>query len=167
MTRNPNIERAARVIAATIVHGSSPDIAREIATALDDAGLLDRTAAYDPFAVGRASAAPSPEALAVAAQCRRAKAAADAARAEVVDLPGVPEVSAAGGEVTFVVHPRCLTDWKRWTLALGVEDAQSHSTGSAVTARFTYRGVRARLIGVGVPELLRSALSTSRTAAAR
>ncbi|MFJ9468368.1 hypothetical protein [Streptomyces caniferus] len=74
---------------------------------------------------------------------------------------------AAHGEVQIVIHPRSLADWKRWTLALGVDDAESKNTGGALVARFKYRGVRARLVGYGVPALLDEALRRRNTAVAR
>jgi hypothetical protein len=37
--------------------------------------------------------------------------------------------------------------------ALGVGDARADSTGVSMTVRCTYGGVRARLVGVGVPAL--------------
>ncbi|EPH40894.1 hypothetical protein ABT390_36795 [Streptomyces aurantiacus] len=53
MSENPAVETAARVIAAAIVHGTSTDVAREVAQCLDDARLLvQRTAPVDgPFRV--------------------------------------------------------------------------------------------------------------------
>ncbi|MFI6465715.1 hypothetical protein [Streptomyces sp. NPDC050538] len=155
MTTNPNVVPAADLIADAL-RGA----AANAAGALDGAGLLTRP---DPFATpGRYRPGPSPAAIAVLAQCRKAKAAADLAKPEVVELPGEPAVTAAGGEVRFVVRPRCLDDWRRWTRALGIVDAQSKSIGGAMVARFTYRGVRARLVGEGVPALLGEALAYSR-----
>lgn len=170
MSRNPNIEPAARALAAALVHGTSDDVALEMATALDDAGLLVRPAAADPFTApgrNRPVPAPNPAAIAELDRGRKASVAADAARPEVCDMPGEPDVSAAHGEVRIVIHPRSLADWKRWTLALGVDDAQSKDTGGAMVARCTYRGVRARLVGYGVPALLDKALQSRNTAAAR
>ena len=151
MNSNPTVERAARIIASAIVHGTSTDPALDAAKALDDLRLL---VPADPFETpGRNRPAPSPTAVATLANCRRAKAVADTARAEVADMPGAPDVSAAGGEVQIVVHPRTLADWKQWMHALGVGDARGDSTGVAMTVRCTYGGVRARLVGVGVPAL--------------
>ncbi|MFM9464797.1 hypothetical protein ACKI1K_18330 [Streptomyces scabiei] len=145
------VERAARIIAAAIVHGTSGDPALDVAQALDDARLL---APADPFArPGRNRPAPSPAAVAALAECSKAKQAADTARAQVDGMPGEPAVSAAGGEVTFVVHPQSLADWKQWMHALGAGDARGDSTGVAMVVRCTYGGVRARLVGVGVPGL--------------
>ncbi|MGW2742328.1 hypothetical protein [Streptomyces sp. NPDC001450] len=152
MTANPHVESAARVIAAAIVHGTSPDVALEVAQALDDARLLVRSA--DPFAEpGRNRPERSPAAVAALGQCRRAKEAADTARAQTEGMPGEPDVSAAGGEVSIVVHPQSLADWKQWMHALGVGDARGDSTGVSMIVRCTYAGVRARLVGVGVPAL--------------
>lgn len=149
---NPNLAGAARVIAAAIVHGTSSDVALEVAAALDDARLLVRPA--DPFAEpGHRRPAPSPRALAALADCRRAKNVADDARPLLADLPGDPSVDAAGGEVTFVVHPTSLADWRRWLHMLGVGDARGDSTGASMVVRCEYLGVRARLVGVGVPAL--------------
>ncbi|MCX4705693.1 hypothetical protein [Streptomyces sp. NBC_01373] len=159
MSRNPNIERAARTVAAAIVHGTSSDVALEVAQALDDAGLLVRPEA-DPFTVpGRNRTVPSPAAVAALADCRRAKYVADGAVAEVADMPGAPDVWAAGGEVRIVVHPRSLAEWKRWTYELGVGDARGDSTGAALVVRCTYGGVRARLIGYGVPAMYKAQLA--------
>ena len=149
---HPTVERAARIIAAAIVHGTSADPALDAAQALDDLRMLVPLA--DPFATpGRNRPAPSPAAVAALADCRRAKQVADTARTEVAAMPGKPDVSAAGGEVQIVVHPRSLADWKQWMHALGVGDARGDSTGVAMTVRCTYGGVRARLVGVGVPGL--------------
>jgi hypothetical protein len=149
---NPNIARAARTIAAAVVHGTSGDPALEAAQALDELGLLMQST--DPFSVpGRNRPAPSPAAVAALDQCRKAKRVADVARDEVAELPGEPDVSAAQGEVTFVVHPRSLADWKQWMHTLGVSDVRAASTGVSMVVRCRYGGVRARLVGVGVPAL--------------
>lgn len=159
MSLNPNIERAATVVAAAVVHGTSSDVAREIAQALDDAGLLVRPE-FDPFMVpGRNRPAPSPKAVAALADCRRAKYVADGAADEVADMPGKPDVWAAGGEVRIVVHPKSLAEWKRWTYELGVGDVRGDSTGAALVVRCTYGGVRARLIGYGVPAMYKAQLA--------
>lgn len=149
---NTTVERAARAIAAAIVHGTTADPALEAARALDDLRLL--APSTDPFSTsGRNGPTPSPAAAAALDQCRRARQAADTARAQTDGMPGEPDVSAAGGEVTFVVHPRSLTDWKQWMHALGIGDARGDSTGASMVVRCTYGGVRARLIGVGVPAM--------------
>ncbi|MET9729278.1 hypothetical protein ABZZ79_01005 [Streptomyces sp. NPDC006458] len=149
---NPNIERAARAIAAAVVHGKTGDPALEAAQALDELGLL--APSTDPFMTpGRNRPAASPAAVAALDQCRRAKGVADATRAQADGMPGKPDVSAVGGEVRIVVHPESLADWKQWMHALGVGDARADSTGVAMTVRCTYGGVRARLVGVGVPAL--------------
>ncbi|MET9816560.1 hypothetical protein [Streptomyces sp. NPDC006355] len=156
MTTNPNVIPAADLIAG-MAHRAAVDPALDAAAALDDAGLLTRP---DPFALpGRNRPAPSPAAVAALVECRKAKAAAELAEPEVAEMPGEPAVSAAGGEVRFVVRPRSLEDWRRWTQALGVHDAQGRAIGGALVARFTYRGVRARLVGEGVPALLGAALA--------
>ncbi|MFF9568452.1 hypothetical protein [Streptomyces sp. NPDC014685] len=110
----------------------------------------------DPFAApGRNRPTPSPAAVALAVQCRKAKTLADAARARFEDMPAPLAASAAGGEVQLVVHPRSLTDWARWTAELGIRDTRRMTNvGSATVCRFELDGVRARLIGVGVPALL-------------
>ncbi|MDV6290278.1 hypothetical protein R2F25_30165 [Streptomyces sp. UP1A-1] len=94
MSNDRNIERAARIIAQAIVHGTTTDPAYEAARLLDREGLL--AAPADPFAKpGRNRPAPSPAAVAVARQCRLAKEAADKARAVAEGMPGEPDVSAA------------------------------------------------------------------------
>jgi hypothetical protein len=149
---NPNIERAARIIAAAIVHGTSTDPALDAARALDDEQLL--APAADPFAApGRNRPAPSPAAIAALAECRRAKAVADDARPLVANMPGDAVIDAAGGEVTFVVHPQSLADWRQWMHALNVGDARAESTGAVMVVRCTYLGIRARLVGIGVPAM--------------
>lgn len=142
-------QRAARVIAAAIVHGTGADPALDAARALADARLL---APVDPFDTpGRNR--PSPAAMAALADCRRAKKVADDARPLVEELPGDGHVDAAGGEVTFVVHPQSVAEWRKWLHALGVGDARGDSTGASMVVRCTYLGIRARLVGVGVPAL--------------
>ncbi|GGQ80979.1 hypothetical protein [Streptomyces flaveolus] len=161
---NSRIERAARVIAQAIVHGTTTDPAYEAARLLDEQGLLATTPA-DPFAApGRNR--PSPAAVAALADCRRAKGIADDAKTLVADMPGAPAVEAAGGEVQFVVHPRTLADWKQWLHALNAGDARGDSTGAAMVVRCTYLGVRARLVGYGVPAMY-SALNAARRSAVR
>jgi hypothetical protein len=110
----------------------------------------------DPFATpGRNRPTPSPAAVALAIQCRKAKALADTAPARFASLPAAPEASAAGGEVQLVVRPTCLADWARWTTALGVNDTRRMTnTGVATVCRGELDGVRARLVGMGVPALL-------------
>jgi hypothetical protein len=152
VTPNPNITRAARIIAAAIVHGVSDDPALDAAHALDDVQLLASPA--DPFLLpGRHRPAPSPAAVAMLDRCRKAKGAAYTASVETAGMPGSPEVTAAGGEVQIVVHPRSLADWRAWMHRLDVGDARGDSTGVAMTVRCTYGGVRARLVGVGVPAM--------------
>jgi hypothetical protein len=141
---NPNTERAARVIAAAIVHGTSADVALEVAAALHDARLLVQPAARP---------AKSPAAVATLDRCRRAKQVADIIGTHTGAMPGEPDVSAAGGEVSIVVHPRSLDDWARWLRSVGAGDARGDSTGVSMIVRATYSGARIRLVGVGVPAL--------------
>lgn len=110
----------------------------------------------DPFAApGRNRPTPSPAAVALAVQCRKAKVIADTAPTRFKTLPAAPEASAAGGEVEFIVRPTCLADWARWTTSLGIHDVRRmKSTGTATVVRFELDGVRGRLIGMGVPALL-------------
>ncbi|MFG2458111.1 hypothetical protein ACGFWE_13720 [Streptomyces sp. NPDC048523] len=158
MTTNPHVLPAADLIDA-VMRRAAADPAVDTAAVLDDAGLLTRP---DPFATpGRRRPGPSPAAVAALVECRKAKAAADLAEPEVAEMPGEPAVTAAYGEVRFVVRPQSLDDWRRWTQALGVHDAQGRAIGGALVARFTYRGVRARLVGEGVPALLGEALKSS------
>ncbi|MFF5285235.1 hypothetical protein [Streptomyces sp. NPDC013171] len=112
--------------------------------------------ALDPFAApGRNRPAPTPAAVALLAQCRQAKAVADAAPALFADMPIPAAASAAGGEVLFVVHPRSITDWVRWTNELGALDPRRTThTGAQTVVRCEFSGVRTRLVGVGVPALL-------------
>ncbi|MFJ3587485.1 hypothetical protein ACIQUY_29485 [Streptomyces sp. NPDC090231] len=114
------------------------------------------TTLTDPFAApGRNRPTPSPAAVALAIACRKAKSLADAAPARFEGMPAPAESSAAGGEVQFVVRPRTLTDWARWTTTLGITDWRRMThTGAVTVCRFELDGVRARLIGVGVPALL-------------
>ncbi|MEU0675425.1 hypothetical protein ABZ330_21540 [Streptomyces sp. NPDC006172] len=118
-----------------------------------------------PPLLGRTRPTPSPAAEALLAACRKAKRAATSASVETAGMPGAPTVTALRGEVTFVVHPRSLADWREWTHTLGVADARCESTGVALVARCTYGGVRARLVGVGVPALYREMHAQRRTAA--
>ncbi|MFF9690282.1 hypothetical protein [Streptomyces sp. NPDC014623] len=110
----------------------------------------------EPFtAPGRGRPTPSPAAVALAVQCRKAKALADTATARFESMPTPAESSAAGGEVQLVVRPTCLADWVRWTTTLGIRDVRRMTnTGVATVVRFELDGVRARLVGMGVPALL-------------
>lgn len=149
---NPNVLRAARTIAAAVVHGTTDDPALEAAQQLAELGLL--TPSADPFATpGRNRPEPSPAAVAALAKCAAAKRVADTTRAQVDGMPGEPDVSASAGEVRIVVHPKSLTEWKQWMHALGVGDARGDSTGTSMIVRLTYGGVRARLVGYGVPAM--------------
>ncbi|MFJ8855284.1 hypothetical protein [Streptomyces sp. NPDC102437] len=113
------------------------------------------TTLADPFETpGRTRPTPTPAALALLAQCRKAKTIADTAPARFEEMPTPPAASAAGGEVQLVVHPQSLTDWARWTAELGIHTHRMTNVGPATVCRFELDGVRARLIGIGVPALL-------------
>lgn len=156
-------ERAARIIAGALVHGTSTDPALDAARALDDANLL---APVDAFPVpGRTRPAPSPAAVAMLAECRKAQDVAHMASVETAGMPGDPSVTALRGEVTIVVHPRTLADWTAWMHTLNTVDSRGDSTGTTMVVRCTYGGVRTRLVGVGVPAMY-SALTASRAVAA-
>lgn len=155
---NPNIERAARIIAEALVHGTSGDPALEAAQALADRRLLVEP--VDLFAApGRNRPVPGPDAIRMLDECRKAKSAAYTASVEVAGMPGSPQVESLRGEVRFVVHPQSLADWSRWKHTLGVTDVHGDSTGVAMVVRFRYGGVRARLVGYGVPALYRERLA--------
>ncbi|WP_097933329.1 MULTISPECIES: hypothetical protein [unclassified Streptomyces] len=120
----------------------------------------------DPFtAPGHHRPTPSPAAVALAIQCRKAKTLADTAPARFERMPAPATTTAAGGEVQLVVRPKSLTDWARWTQTLGIHDTRRMTTtGTATVCRFELDGVRARLIGVGVPALLAAAYGPKGTA---
>ncbi|MFJ9112959.1 hypothetical protein [Streptomyces sp. NPDC102283] len=113
----------------------------------------------DPFtSPGHHRPTPSPAAVALTIQCRKAKTLADTAPARFERMPAPVTTTAAGGEVQLVVRPTCLADWARWTAELGCRDTRRMTnTGVAMVCRFELDGVRARLIGVGVPALLAAA----------
>ncbi|MEU9065869.1 hypothetical protein AB0D60_03095 [Streptomyces sp. NPDC048306] len=153
MSNDQNIERAARIIAAAVVHGTTTDPAYEAARQLDKQGLL-ATAPADPFETpGRNRPVPSPAAVAMARQCRLAREAADRVEAVAEGMPGRREVTAAGGEVQLVVHPQSLSDWFQWLRAVGASDARGTSVGTAMVVRCQFGGVRMRLVGYGVPAM--------------
>lgn len=113
------------------------------------------------------SAPASPATVAAAIAARKARPAAAAAPA--VKTPASPAEPAArrGDVVTLTLRPKSLADWVRWTHDLGVAGVRMDSTGSALVAHITYGGVPARLVGEGVPALLRAAhRPTARKAAA-
>lgn len=118
----------------------------------------------NPFAApGRNRPTPSPAAVALAVQCRKAKTLADTAPTRFEQLPPAA-ASAAGGEVQLVITPRTLTDWARWTTELGIRDTRRMTnTGTATVCRFELDGVRGRLIGIGVPALLAEVYSPKGT----
>ncbi|WP_432147900.1 hypothetical protein [Streptomyces sp. bgisy029] len=120
----------------------------------------------DPFTTpGHNRPTPSPAAIALAIQCRQAKALADTAPARFEQMPAPAPTTAAGGEVQLVVRPKSLTDWARWTQTLGIYDTRRMTnTGTSTVCRFELDGVRARLIGVGVPALLAAAYGPKGTA---
>lgn len=156
MSNDQNIERAARIIAAAVVHGTTTDPAYEAARQLDKQGLL-AGAPTDPFETpGRNRPVPSPAAVAVARQCRLAREAADRVEVVAEGMPGRREVSAAGGEVRLVLHPRTLADWQQWLRALGASDARGTSVGTAMVVHCQFGGVRMRLVGYGVPAMFRA-----------
>lgn len=167
MSNETNIERAARIIAEAVVHGTTTDLAYEAARLLDREGLLV-TPPADPFeAPGRHRSVPSPAAVRVARECRLAREAADTVRAVAEDMPGEREVSAAGGEVRLVVHPRSLADWRQWLFALGAGEARGTSTGAAMVVRCRFGGVRMRLVGYGVPAMYGEMHAAQRRTAVR
>ncbi|MYR61139.1 hypothetical protein GTY54_34585 [Streptomyces sp. SID625] len=104
-----------------------------------------------PILNGRTVA--SPAAVAALATCKQAKDAAYTASIETAGMPSSPTIEAAQGVVKFVVHPRTLADWAQWKHVLGVERVHGSSTGTSMVVPFWYGGVRARLVGVGVPAL--------------
>ncbi|BDH04857.1 hypothetical protein [Streptomyces seoulensis] len=154
-------EHAARIIAGAFVHGTSTDPALDAARALDDARLL----APDELPGRLSRPTPSPAAVKLLAECRQAQAAARTASVETAGMPGEPTVTALRGEVTIVVHPRTLADWKAWMHTLNTGDSRGDSTGTAMVVRCTYGGVRTRLVGVGVPALY-GQITASRVVAA-
>lgn len=95
----------------------------------------------------------SPAAVKLLADSRRAKDVASKASADTARQPGSPTVTALRGEVRFVVQPESLADWNRWLHNLGAAGARGESTGGSMVVRLRYGGVRARLVGVGVPAL--------------
>jgi hypothetical protein len=97
---------------------------------------------------------PTPAAVALLAQCKRAKAVADSAPSRFADMPAPAAASAAGGEVQLVVRPTSLSDWVRWTAELGADPRRMVHTGTTTIVRCEVGGVRTRLVGVGVPALL-------------
>lgn len=103
--------------------------------------------------------APSPAAAALLDECRRAQNAARTASVETAGMPARESVTALRGEVQLVVRPTCLAEWRQWMHTLGVADARGDSTGAVMTVQFTYGGVRARLVGVGVPGLYAAKVS--------
>jgi hypothetical protein len=122
--------------------------------------MIETPHTADPFsAPGRNRPPLSPAAVALLAECRRAKNAAYQASVETAGMPGAPAVTALRGEVQFVVHPQSLADWARWKHELGVTDVRGDSTGAAMVVRCRYGGVRARLVGVGVPAMYGEALA--------
>lgn len=143
--RNPNIDRAARVIATAIVHGSHADVALEVAQALDDAALLVRP--------GRRETVPTPAEVAEISAARRAQTVVDNARG-FEDMPGAPRVMAAGPEVRVVVHPRSLVEWRAWTVRLNVRPQDVKLIGHSAVAVGRCGGVRVRVTGLGVPALV-------------
>ncbi|MFD0078182.1 hypothetical protein ACFVIY_37775 [Streptomyces sp. NPDC127166] len=113
------------------------------------------TIALDPFAApGRNRPAPTPAAVALLAQCKRAKSVADAVPTTFANMPAPAEASAAGGEVQLIVRPTCLSDWIRWTAEVNADLRRMVHTGTTTVVRCEVGGVRTRLIGIGVPALL-------------
>ena len=149
MSRNPNIDRAARVIATAIVHGTNADIALEIAQALDDTALLVRP--------GCRETVPTPAEVAEISAARRAQTVVDNARG-FEDMPGAPRVTAAGPEVRVVVHPTSLADWGAWTARLNVRPQDVTLVGHSAVATGRCGGVRVRVTGLGVPALVGASL---------
>lgn len=160
---NPNISQVQRVISAVFEHGAYGDIAAEIAHALDAEGLL----AAPPAQAPALSVRPSPAAVKMRADCKRAAAVAAQAAADFAaqDMPPVEEVSAQFGEVRLVVAPETLTDWARWTRLLDVDVRDTYNLSHASIANGRHGGVRVRLIGRGVPTLQGRALRTPRAGA--
>jgi len=102
---------------------------------------------------------PSPAAVALLVQCRKARALADSAQLVFRTETPRPVATAAGGEVTIVVRPTSLAEWARWAQRLGAREP-GKSTGTQMVVRCRYGGVRTRLVGVGVPQLLAAAVTS-------
>lgn len=100
------------------------------------------------------SAAATPATVAAAIAARKTQ----TAPAAAVKVPSRRHVPAPrrGVPVTLTLRPKTLTDWKRWTLQLGCSDAVMDSTGECLTALITVGGERVRLVGEGVPALIRN-----------
>lgn len=110
------------------------------------------------------SAPATPATVAALLAARKTK----PAPAPAVKAPARPAAPVAprGGVVTLTLRPKSLSDWKRWTHDLGVAGSHMDSTGTALVAHITYGGVPARLVGEGVPALLRAHRPTARKAVA-
>lgn len=95
----------------------------------------------------------TPATVAAAIAARKNRPAAPAAPA--VKTPAAPSPRRRDA-ITFTLRPKSLGDWVRWTHDLGVAGIRMDSTGTALVAHITVNGVPTRLVGEGVPALLRS-----------
>lgn len=95
----------------------------------------------------------TPATVAAAITARRNRPATPAAPA--VKTPAAP-APRRRDPITFTVRPKSLSDWVRWTHDLGAAGVRMDSTGEALVAHITVAGVPTRLVGEGVPALLRS-----------
>lgn len=137
----------------TVAEGRAAELRHQM---LDEAepllpmALRDETG-QEPRVVSKGAASPATVAALVAARKTKTLA------APSTPAPTPPPAPARRpGGVTLTLRPRCLADWVRWTHDLGVADVRMDSTGSALVADITCGGVPARLVGEGVPALLRA-----------
>lgn len=142
MTATPRVMLAKETIDAAWQRGPAYDLSSQAAFALDDAALL--------------APVPSPLSVAWSTQCRRAREAAAKLRRENQTSEAFEDAAPCYDQVSIVVTPRSLEGWLWWLNALDIPPQSVQSTGVVCVAYGLRDGVPVRLVGHGVPALLKA-----------
>lgn len=142
MTANPRVMLAKDTIDAAWLRGPAYDLSSQAAFALDDATLL--------------APVPSPLSVAWAAQCRKARETAARLRRDNEASEAFEDAAPCYDQVSIVVNPRSIEGWLWWLKALDIAPSKVRSTGVVCVAEGARDGVPVRLVGHGVPALLKA-----------
>lgn len=139
---SPRVLAAKKTIDAAWVSGTNYDLSSQAAFAMDDAALIVPV--------------PSPLSVAWAAQCRRARETAARLRRDNASTEAFEDAAPCYDQVSIVVTPRSLEGWLWWLNALDISPRSVQSTGVVCVAYGLRDGVPVRLVGHGVPALLKA-----------
>lgn len=142
MTATRRVMLAKKTVDAAWRRGTSYDLSTQAAVALDDAALL--------------APVPSPLSVAWSTQCRRARETAAELRRDNDGTEAFEDAAPCYDQVSIVVTPKSLEGWLWWLKALDIAPSTARSTGVVCVAEGTRDGVPVRLVGHGVPALLKA-----------